>query len=244
MTRHRRRVGFIVPSSNTVFEDSLWRSGLAAQGVSAHVSRVQVRTISADAESLDQFNRTAMIEAAQRVADAGVDLIIWAGTAASWLGFARDSDLADDITARTGVAATTTLLEINRRLADLGARRIGLVTPYVADLEARIIANYAEIGIEVVAAERLDLTVNTDFAQVAPQVIAAMVERVASSGCDAVTVTCTNFAGADIAAAMAAHNSTPVIDSVAATIERCRSTRKSARSRFLDAEPGSDSDAD
>ncbi len=220
MTQGLCRVGLIIPSSNTVFEDSLWRSGLVERHVSAHVSRVQVRVISAKAESLDQFNRTAMIEAAQRVADAGVTLIIWAGTAASWLGFARDVELAADITANTGVAATTTLLEINRRLADLGARRIGLVTPYIAEVEARIIANYAAIGIEVAAAERLDLTVNTDFAQVAPERIAAMVERAASVGCDAVTITCTNFAGAAIASAMAARTGTPVIDSVAATIER------------------------
>lgn len=220
MTKPRRRVGFIIPSSNTVFEDSLWRSGLVGKQISAHVSRVPVRVISAKAKSLDQFNRTAMIEAAQRVADAGVALIIWAGTAASWLGFARDADLAADITARTGVAATTTLLEINRRLADLGVRRIGLVTPYVAEVEARIIANYAAIGVEVAAAERLGLTVNTDFAAVAPERIAAMVARTASAGCDAITITCTNFAGADIAPAMAARTGTPVIDSVAATIER------------------------
>ena len=223
MTPRRRRVGFIVPSSNTVFEDSLARGGLAAQGLSAHVARVPVRMISAEAASLGQFDRATMIEAAQRVADAGVDLIIWAGTAASWLGFERDGALAADIAASTGVAATTTLLEINRRLALLGARRIGLVTPYIADLEARIVANYASIGIEVAAAARLDLTVNTDFAQVAPGAIAAMVDRVAVAGCDAITITCTNFAGVDVPAMTATR--TPVIDSVAVTIERALDAR-------------------
>lgn len=158
-----------------------------------------------------------MLDAAQRVADAGVDLIIWAGTAASRLGFERDDDLSADIASRTGIAATTTLLEINRRLTLVDAGRIGFVAHYIADLEARIVANNARIGIEVAAAERLDLTVNTDFTQVAPRTIAAMVDRVAAAGCDAITITCTNFAGVDVTALAATR--TPVNDSVVVTIE-------------------------
>jgi len=46
---------------------------------------------------------------------------------------------------------------------------------------------------------------------------------VAVAGCDAITITCTNFAGVDVPAMTATR--TPVIDSVAVTIERALDAR-------------------
>lgn len=216
-----RRLGILLPSSNTVVEPETMRLLPAGGGVTAHFSRLGVTVISDAAASLDQFAPPAMLQAAQLLADAEVGLIAWAGTAASWLGFSRDEALAAAIAERCGVPATSAVIAINQRLAALGARRIGLVTPYIAALEGRIVANYEAIGVATVAADRLDLTVNTDYGRVPPAAIAAQCRRVAGARPDAIIVMCTNLRGAPLAAALAEETGIPVLDSVAVTVEHC-----------------------
>jgi maleate isomerase len=216
-----RRLGILLPSSNTVVEPQTMRLLPPDGSVTAHFSRLGVTLISDDAASRDQFAPPAMLQAAQLLADAEVDLIAWAGTAASWLGFERDEALAAAIAERCGIPATSSVIAINRRLAGLGARRIGLVTPYVAALEERIVANYRAIGIETAASDRLDLTVNTDYGRVSPAAIAAQCRRVAAARPDAIVVMCTNLCGAPVADVVAAESGIPVIDSVAITVEHC-----------------------
>jgi maleate isomerase len=216
---HRRRLGIIAPSSNTVLEPQTARLLPADGSVTMHVARFRVTRIAADADSTAQFEFDAMLEAARQLADARVDLILWSGTAASWLGFARDERLTAAITADTGIPATTALLAVNARLSRLGARSIGLVTPYVEALEAAIVANYAGIGIETKARRRLDLTVNTDYADVTEDRIADMTRAVAAARPDAVVIMCTNLAGAAIAPMLEADLGVPVIDSVRAAVE-------------------------
>jgi len=216
-----RRLGLMLPSSNTIVEPEAVRLMPPEGGVTVHFSRLGVTLISDEQASLGQFAPPAMLQAARLLADAEVDLIAWAGTAASWLGFARDDTLVAAIERDFGIPATTALLAINRRLAELGARSIGLVTPYVAALEQQIRANYAAIGIRTEAAERLDLTVNTDYARVSPERIAALCRRVAVARPDAIVIMCTNLRGAPVAGDLAAELGIPVLDSVAVTVAHC-----------------------
>jgi len=214
------RLGMLVPSSNTVAEPETAALLPHDGSVSMHVSRLRVVHISDDASSLDQFERSRIAAAVDLLADAKVDAILWNGTAASWLGFERDDELIAAIEGQTGIRATTAITAINAELERLGARRIALVTPYVAALEAKIIANYANAGIEVATAIRLNLTENTAYAAVTPAAIANMArEAVAAHPVDAILILCTNLAGASIAPALTTELTTPVLDSVRVAVE-------------------------
>jgi maleate isomerase len=204
----------LVPSSNTVVEP-MTSALLPADGsVTAHVARLRVVNIEDDAASLAQFELEPTLAAAELLADAGVDLILWNGTAASWLGFARDDRVVAAIEARTGIAATTAMIAINAELARLGARRIGLVTPYVAGIERSIIENFAGSGIAVTAAVRCDLVDNIAFGAIEPARIETMVRETARAPVDAILILCTNLAGAGVAPRLAATLGIPVLDSV------------------------------
>lgn len=214
-----RRLGMLAPSSNTVLEPETARLLPTDGSVTVHVTRLRVTQISDGPDSRGQFDLEKICAAADLLADAEVDLILWNGTAASWLGFDRDEALVDAVAARTGIRTTTAVIAINAVLSEIGARRIGLVTPYVEVLEADIIRNYAAIGIEVSAARRLDLTVNTDYARVTPETIAAMVRDTARPLPDAVVIMCTNLAGSSLAEALTRDLGIPVLDSVRVAVE-------------------------
>lgn len=210
-----RRLGFVIPSSNTAVEALAPRLLPADGSLTWHVARVPVTTISPAEATADRFYDGAILRAAETLAEAEVDLIVWHGTAAGWLGFGRDAALAEAIRARTGRPALTALGVVNARLAALGARRIGLVTPYVAGIEAAIVANYRAAGIEVAAARRLDLTRNTAYAEVLPGTVAAMAAEVARAAPDAIVVLCTNLDGSALTDAAGV----PVVDSIRATFD-------------------------
>lgn len=216
-----KRLGMMIPSSNTVVERET-PALLATDGsVTAHVSRVHVAEISDNAASTRQFELNHFLVGADLLADAEVDLLLWNGTSASWLGYDRDQQLVAALATHTGIRTTSSTIAINAALARLGARRIGLVIPYIERIEAAIIRNYRTLGITVAASVRRDLTANTDYAAIAPGEVAAMAREAAGTPVDAIVILCTNLAGASVAPALARELGVPVIDSVRAAIEHC-----------------------
>ena len=217
MTR-RKRLGVLTPSSNTALEPltSAMISGLP--GVSAHFSRFTVTEISMSDQSLQQFDDSKILEAARLLADAHVDVICWSGTSASWLGFEKDRQLCARITEVTGIPATTSVLALNDILAAQGARTLGLVSPYVEDVQQKIIANYRGIGIDCVAEQHLGITVNFKFGEVEPATLRAMLREAARAKPDAMTVMCTNLHAAQLVEELEAELNIPIYDSVATVV--------------------------
>ena len=216
----RKRLGMITPSSNSVLEPVTSVMLHGAPGVTAHFSRFRVTEIALDAGALSQFDPSAMLPAADLLADAKVDAIAWNGTSASWLGIGRDRSLCEAITARTGVPATTSTLACIDAALALGARRVGLVSPYTDDVQRRICDVWAEEGIAPHAERHLGLRDNFSFGEVAPATIADMIRSVAAEGADTVVILCTNLDGATIAASLERELDIAVLDSVAVTLWR------------------------
>lgn len=217
-----RRIGMLTPSSNTVLEP--YTSAMFApfgDEASAHFGRFRVVEISMSEASQSQFELEPILQAAERLAEADPHLIAWNGTSASWLGLEKDHALCAAITERTGVPATSTILAYDALFRSMGVKRLGVVTPYIEDIETRMIANYAAQGIEVVGAERLNDKGNYSFATYPPAQIGGMIEQVAKVRPDAIAVVCTNFRGAPVAATIEETTGIPVLDSVSVTAAHC-----------------------
>jgi maleate isomerase len=221
------RLGMLTPSSNTVLEPltAAMLTGVAGGGASAHFSRFRVVSIGLGAAARAQFDPSPVVAAAELLADAKVHAICWNGTSGAWLGPAADRALCAAIGERTGgIPATTATLALLDALRALRARRIALVTPYLADVQHAIIATLAAEGFATVAERHLDDPGNYSFAMhPAPRQAGLVREAIAESGDarqrpDAVVIHCTNFRGAHDAAAIEAETGVPVLDSVAVAL--------------------------
>ena len=217
MSAHKR-IGVLTPSSNTALEPLTSAMVAGVSGVTAHFARFRVTEISMDGSSQNQFDQAVILDAAKLLTDAKVDVIGWSGTSASWLGFERDEALCASIFKATGVPATTSVLALNELLVQQGARTLGLVSPYVADVQDRIVANYAKLGITCTAERHLDLTVNYSFAEVQADTLRTMLREVAQARPDAMTVMCTNLHAAPLVAEMERELGIPIYDSVATVV--------------------------
>jgi len=207
-----------VPSSNTVLEPMCAAMLAGVPDVSAHFARFRVTEISLAPAALDQFQFQPMLEAASLLADAKVDSVCWNGTSASWLGLDTDRSLCSAIQSRTGIKATSAVLGLAQIFQQTGISRFGLVSPYTADVQSRIVANFRTEGFECVAERHGGLSDNFSFSEVTSQTLQKMIREVASAGPQAITVLCTNLAGAALVEALEAEIGLPIYDSVAVAL--------------------------
>ena len=113
--------------------------------------------------------------------------------------------------------ATTSVLGLNRALRlCLGVKRLGLVTPYMDDVQQLIISNYQSVGIEIGAGMERHLRIerNTDIAEIGEDVLDGMVEEVVRGGVEAVSTFCTNLVAAQRVDYWERKHGIPVLDTV------------------------------
>jgi maleate isomerase len=205
----------LTPSSNTVLEPLTSAMLAGLPDVTAHFARFPVREISLREAALGQFESAPILAAARLLTDARVGSIVWSGTSSGWLGFAADEALCRAISAETGIPAGTSVLALNEIFALQGVRRFGLITPYLGEIQERIIAHYAEAGFACAAERHLGDRGNFSFSEYGEELIAAMIREVAAARPDAITVFCTNFRGAAVVEALEAETGIPIYDTVA-----------------------------
>jgi maleate isomerase len=212
------RLGVLTPSSNTALEPLTQAIVASLPGVSAHFARFPVTEISLRTEALGQFRLEPILQAAELLADARVDAIAWSGTSAGWMGFDADEALCAAIEKRAGIPATSSVLALNELMQLKGVTRLGLVTPYVPDVQQRIIANYEAIGVHCVDERHLDLSVNYAFAEVTGETLLDMIRQVAAARPQAITTFCTNLHAAAMAERVEAELGVPLLDTVSTAV--------------------------
>ena len=213
------KLGFLTPSSNTVLEPAIAGMLRDTADITAHFARFRVLAINLGEAASQQFDPAPVLAAAEMLADAKVDSICWAGTSGSWLGFAQDEALCAAITLRTGIPATTATLALRDALRLARIKRLALVTPYLSEVQAAIIANLTGEGFEVTAERHLEDPGNYSFALHSAETVGALMEAaVRESPTEAVVVHCTNFRGLQTACDLEARRDVMVVDSVAVSL--------------------------
>lgn len=225
LAMHSRRIrfGVLTPSSNTVLEPLTQQIISQLPGVSVHFSRFRVLKIALDPGALAQFDNSAIIEAAQLLADAKVDVIGWSGTSSGWLGFQADEKLCAEITAATGIPATTSVLGLNNLIKRLGLTDMSLLTPYTDDVQAAIVENYRGFGVNCSLEKHLRQSDNRGFALISEQVLDDGFWELERKGARAVSVFCTGLKAAQLVDDWERKSGVIVLDTVATVVwDMCR----------------------
>jgi len=211
-------LGMLTPSSNTVLEPvtSAMLSGLPE--ASAHFGRFKVTEIALSERALGQFDDGEILRAAGLLSHAKLDCIGWNGTSSGWLGFDADERLCMRIAEATGIPACTSVLALNEIFRATGVTRFGLVSPYLDDVQQRIVENYARSGFECAAERHLGLQDNYSFSEVSADQLRAMAREVARGKPQAITIFCTNLRGAPLAEELERELGIPVYDSIATVV--------------------------
>ena len=214
----RIHLGMLTPSSNTALEPMTSAILHDLPDVTAHFGRFSVTEISMNNMALGQFENQPIMDASILLADARVHAISWNGTSSGWLGFDADRKLCEEITSANGIPTSTSVLALNEIFEQTGVKRFGLVTPYLDEIQEKIIENYASEGFECVSERHLGDRGNYSFSEVTDEVIANMVREVAKGKPEAITIFCTNLHGARIVNALEQEIGIPIYDTVSTSV--------------------------
>lgn len=214
----RTLLGMLTPSSNTTLEPVTTAMLADIPEASAHFGRFRVTEIALSNQALAQFDDSEILRAAELLSHAKVGSIAWNGTSSGWLGFDADERLCRRITEATGIPACTSVLALNEIFDLTGVRRFGLVTPYLDEVQAAIIENYAASGLECVSERHLRKQDNFSFSEVGAQELRAMVHEVAKDKPQAITIFCTNLRGAPLVEELEREVGIPIYDTISTVV--------------------------
>lgn len=214
----------MIPSSNTAMEADFSRE--LPRGWTLHTARMYMEDTTAEGESrmLDEF----ALPAARDLGTARPHVVVFGCTSAGALrGNDYDAALCASITDITGVPTVSTIDSVRLAIRRAAARHVGVVTPYVTELNEPIAASLQADGVEVVRIAGLGITENFEIARVAPErIVEFATEVLAGLSLDLAFVSCTNFRAMEAIADLGARLELPVVTSnqavLSATVERVR----------------------
>ena len=211
-----KRIGMIIPSSNTTAEPvtTAMTASLFPE-VSLHYTRIGVTQISLDAQSQKQFELSSMLAAARLLADAGVDVIAWNGTSGAWRGVEADRAICDAITSEFKIPATSGTIAQMEAFRAFNVRRFAMAVPYLPSMRDLMLDVYRTSGFECVSSALLQspIEVNSAFALVPADEIRDLVARSDRAEAEGIAIICTNFPGAWLVEELEARHGKPVFDS-------------------------------
>lgn len=209
-------IGVVTPSGNTVVERVSIAILRSHPGVSVHFSRIPVH---GDRDPFpDDYDWESMMRASHLLAHAKPGVLCWNGSKGGSIGFEFDRRLCARIESETGCPATTSSIALVEALRAAGATRIGLVSPFEAGYQNKVMNTFAREGYPCVGEAHAGLTDNLSFASVPGTDVIRMARAVAAHKPDVILTWCTNFLAAPFAAQIERETGIPCYDSTALAI--------------------------
>ncbi|HEX5512200.1 MAG TPA: hypothetical protein VFX41_10835, partial [Actinomycetales bacterium] len=211
MDAEQRRLGLIVPSSNTAAERDFRR--LMPAEVQVHSARMYLAETTAAAERVMLDDHAP--QAAKDLGTLKPELLVFSCTSAgALLGIQGEQRLESDLGRWSGADVVSTNAAVAARLTALGLKRIAVVTAYVDELNREIEATLRGRGLDVALIRGMGITDNYSIALVSPEEIVEFAsDAVAGVGADGVFISCTNLRAAEAADQVAARLGKPVVTS-------------------------------
>jgi maleate isomerase len=215
----RKRIGVMVPSTNTTFEADFQL--VAPKDVSIHGQRLWLTNDAAGAAGMDRMN--AEIESGARyLATAKVDVVAYGCTTGSFYrGPGWDREMLDVIQRGAGVPAVATSPSVVEALRFFGARRVSVATPYPDWNNQQLRAYLDALGFEVLNVDgepSAAASGNQGINDHDPEEVVAFASKVCRPEADVLLCSCTAWRSVEAVAELERRTGKPVVSSNQATI--------------------------
>jgi maleate isomerase len=215
----RKRVGVMVPSTNTTCEADFQL--VVPKGVTVHGQRLWLTNDAAGEEGMNRMN--AEIESGARyLATAKVDVIVYGCTTGSFYrGPGWDQEMLDVIQQAAGVPAVATSPSVVQALRLFGARKISVATPYPEWNNRKLRAYLEATGFEVLNVEgepTASRAGNQGINDQDPEVVVDFASRVCLPEADALLCSCTAWRSVEAVDELEKRTGKPVVTSNQSTI--------------------------
>jgi len=211
------RIGLIVPSSNSVMEVDFYRRLPAS--VTLHTGRMYLEETTPEGEAvmLDDHLPDAIAD----IASVRPDAVVFGCTSASVLrGNSYEAQLMTRIAEQTAAEALSVAASVRRAILARGARRVGVITPYVDALNEKIRESLEADDLDVAAIHGMGITENFAIAGIEPEEIARFaVDCFSDEAIDLLFASCTNLRALEAREAIEQELGVPVVTSNHAALE-------------------------
>ena len=213
-----RRVGLIVPSTNTVMEPDLYRN--LPKNVTVHTSRMLLEgsvTIETEELMLDVY----LPECARQVGTLRPDVVVFGCTSAGALrGPAYEQELAEELARATGAPTITIMGAVVEELRRLEFNSVAVLTPYSQEINDTIKDSLETSGFSVPHLAGMDVRGAFNIAAVTPaEIIAYVQEQLAGVDSDCLFVSCANLRSVEVLSELRKAAGRPVVTSNQAVLE-------------------------
>ncbi len=217
-----RRIGVIVPSSNTTVEADFLRA--LPPGATLHPARMHLSHTSAEAERRMLTHHVP--QAVEDVASLYPWVVAFCCTSAgAVLGAEGEARLLEEMAAKCRAHVVSTNNAVQNAIEAHAPQRVAVLTPYIDELNAAIRAGLEGRGLNVVHIAGLGITDNFGICSVTPAEIVAFAEReLPKVDFDLLFVSCTNFRAVEARPALMERFGVPVVTSNQATVDATLAT--------------------
>jgi maleate isomerase len=200
---YRKRIGVIVPSTNTTVQPET--DAVRVAGVTCHIGRVTIKERPLNTEEAFyehmQMMRDGIGVAIDQIMTAGLDhLIMGVALETFWGGAAGALKLQSDLAQRAGVGITMGSTASVAALNTFGAQKIAILTPHQPRGDEIVRAYFLEAGFDVVRLKGLKCATPRLIAQVAESDIRDALRELAGDDIDALLTLGTALPAARVAA--------------------------------------------
>jgi maleate isomerase len=221
--RRQKRIGIIVPSSNTNAEPDCQM--LAPNGVTIHVTRSGGYDVNAipDSGEMRRFVRQSLDHQLQLLMDAQVDIIAYGCTSATLSdGPEFDKQFTEELSDKTGRPAVTAAGALVEAIKTLGVERVAFTSPYVKRLADEAVDFIRQCGIEVVSQVGFENDLNSlEQNALTPDDAYAMALKADHPDAQAIVISCTDYRALEAVPAIEKALGKPVVTSNQALMHAC-----------------------
>lgn len=213
-----KRIGLIVPSSNTTLEADFYRS--FKREATIHTTRMYLEVVTRENER--KMIKEDLPGAVNLLKSVCPDVIVFGCTSGGALGgLVHDRRIAAEIEEKANTRCITVLSSVVDSLRKSGCKRVGVLTPYIKDVNEDIRASLIEAGFTVSFIRGMEIVDNIEVGRISPADICQFAKKAipTSHHPQALFFSCTNWRALEALPRLKRMFKLPLITSSQAVIE-------------------------